>query len=124
MTPVDGPIQADMDPPDDGHSRLPCTEGPCRHAVEVIQVQGFVAGQERRRIYRFCRIAEEEFGTMRMDEIVVRACSAYSPPWWSVAGWRQRLRSAPVQMEAARRHNATPAPLLWMISKITERLED
>lgn len=99
------PVAADIITTKDDLPRIPCTEGPCRHFVEIAQVQGVVEGVEHRRLYRFCRLVDEEFGTMRVDELVLRGCTAFDPPTLSPRGWLQKINSSTYHIAAGRRHH-------------------
>jgi len=111
--------QRDMSPPSDGFARIPCLAGPCKHFLEISQVTGLVKGKtvtiETRRRYRFCRLLNEESGTMTLHEFTFRYCTKYAPPLLSLDGWAWKVKSSHLLMKAALRDHVTPSPALLIL---------
>lgn len=93
--------------PEAGWPILCCVAGPCKHYLEIAQVTRVITGVEHRNLYRYCRLLAEDNGTMALQELTIRSCTGYSPPWYSLSGWRQRLLMISLQIRAARQSGGT-----------------
>jgi len=98
--------------------------GPCRHYSAIGQVLGVVEGREHIKEYRYCKVLEECAGTMTLQELTIRYCTNYAPPWLSIAGWQQRLRDAPLQMKSARKFHYRPKRLVTVLYWVNRALGD
>ena len=123
-TGAQGPVYVrDIRPQDEEQPPLPCLEGPCKFFTEIGQVQGVVEGHEHLRRYQYCERLMEETTTMTLQELTIRYCSRYAPPLWKWSGWRQKLRSAPYQMRAARKAYFAPKISIRILATIRKLLD-
>lgn len=71
-----------------------CLVGPCRHYHELTSLLLTSSTEQHRKIHRLCcRFTDDNGANMYLTEQTVKACSAYSPPIWNVAGWRRQLKN-------------------------------
>lgn len=122
------PEQAEEEPegPAQGWPLLCCAIGPCRHAQRIFQARMPVAQHESVSVFRYCRLLVESTGhgsgTMNLSDLVIRGCDAYAPPWWSLAGWHQRLRFAQMAERDERKYTGTVTPLWQALGWISRRV--
>jgi hypothetical protein len=85
--------------PKDGWPTVCCTVGPCKHATRIWQEQDVIHGVAHWKIYRYCELLEEDGGTMMVSNQLNRLCDRHAPPWWSIRGWMQKVRTAQAACE-------------------------
>ena len=119
-----GAVATDIRPEDDGRAALPCLMGPCRYYSTIGQVLGVVSGTEHIKEYRYCKLLSEFSGTMTLQELTIRFCTDYAPPWWSLSGWWQRLRMAPLQIESASKFHYKAKGLVTILFWLNRVLDD
>jgi len=77
---------------------LVCTAGCVHYRDWLIDSQDTGPGRE---LQRFCRAFATAEELMDISDGAVYACSMYTPPWWSLAGWRTK-RACRRKLRAAR----------------------
>jgi hypothetical protein len=116
-----GPVVEDILDIHDGWPPLPCLAGPCKYYVEIGQVMGVIETMEHRKLYRYCTALLEDPGTMPLGELTIRTCSKFTPPLYSLEGWKQRVAMAPLQRRAAIKSDCRPpirVRLMYAIGKM------
>ena len=71
-----------------------CLTGPCKYYHDVTILMHSDGVSEQRELQRYClKFTDADGGTMFLGEQNVKACSAYSPPFWSIEGWKRLVEN-------------------------------
>lgn len=72
--------------------RFCCLTGPCCWYSEIHVDEPDTLPERTVRVIRLCRFhRDDDGGTLELSEGTIPACVTYSPPWWSIDGWRMKL---------------------------------
>jgi hypothetical protein len=103
---------------------LICLVGPCRYYQELLMDAETASDRVDTLVARSCRrMQDEDGGELNLQEAGVFACTHYSPPPWSLAGWRTRLLGM-ARLATTREYYGSPSTLpltvaLWLSRLLT-----